>query len=113
MREVVKNKNTDTRAADAFELFCYQTKKNIGAYAAALGGLDTLVFSGGIGEHSHEVRSQVCEGLEFFGIELDLTKNINNEAIISADMSKVSVRVIRTNEELMIARFVCNLLKIL
>ena len=110
MRELIKNKNTDTHAAEAFDLFCYQTKKFIGSYAAALEGLDTLVFSGGIGEHSPEVRSQICDGLEFLGIELDEIKNMNNEVIISTDKSKVCIRVIKTNEELMIARLVCNVL---
>ncbi len=110
MRELVKSKNTDPRAADAFNMFCYQTKKYIGAYAAALEGLDTLVFSAGIGEHSPEVRSQICDGLDFLGIELDEIKNRNNEAIISADKSKVTVRVIQTNEQLMIARLVCDVL---
>ena len=110
MRELIKNKNTDPRAADAFNLFCYQTKKYIGAYAAALDGLNTLVFSGGIGEHSPEVRNQICDGLEFLGIKLDEIKNRNNEAIISADKSKVTVRVMQTNEQLMIARLVCNVL---
>ena len=110
MRELIKSKNTDPRAADAFNLFCYQTKKNIGAYTAALEGLDTLVFSAGIGEHSPEVRSQVCDGLQFLGIELDEIKNRNNEAIISADKSKITVRVMQTNEQLMIARLVCDVL---
>jgi len=110
MRELIKNKNSDSRAAEAFDLFCYQTKKFIGSYAAALEGLDTLVFSGGIGEHSPEVRSQICDGFEFLGIELDEIKNMNNEAIISSDKSKVCIRVIKTNEELMIARLVCEVL---
>ena len=110
MKELIKNKATDLHAADAFELFCYQTKKFIGGYAAALKGLDTLVFSGGIGEHSPEVRSQVCDGLEFLGIDLDEIKNMNNEAIISATTSKVTVRVIKTNEQLMIAKLVCDVL---
>lgn len=108
MRELLKCKDTDTRAAEAFELFCYQTKKWIGSFAAVLGGLETLVFSGGIGEHSHEVRNRICNGLEFLGIEIDEVSNINNEAIISTDAGKVSVHVIKTNEELMIARLVCN-----
>ena len=78
MRVLIKNKNIDPRAAEAFELFCYQAKKFIGAYTAALEGLDTLVFSGGIGEHSPDVRSQICDGLEFLGIELCEIKNMNN-----------------------------------
>ena len=93
-------------------MFCYQTKKFIGAYAAVLEGLDTLVFSGGIGEHSPEVRSQVCDGIKFLGIELDEIKNINNEAIISSTSSKVTVRVMPTNEQLMIAKMVCDVLNI-
>ena len=110
MRELIKSKNTDPRAADAFNLFCYQTKKYIGAYVAALAGLDTLIFSGGIGEHSPEVRSQICDGLEFLGIELDEIKNRNNEPIISTDKSKITVRVMQTNEQLMIARLVSDVL---
>lgn len=110
MKELIKNKTTDLHAAEAFELFCYQTKKFIGGYAAALEGLDTLVFSGGIGEHSPEVRSQVCDGLQFLGIVLDEIKNMNNEAVISAATSKVTVRVIKTNEQLMIAKLVCDVL---
>ena len=110
MKEIIKNKNTDPRAAEAFELFCYQAKKFIGAYSAALEGLDTLIFSGGIGEHSPEVRRQICDGLEFLGIKLDEIKNRNNEPIISADKSKITVRVMLTNEQLMIARLVCDVL---
>ena len=111
MKALIKNKNTDPRAAAAFELFCYQAKKFIGAYTAALEGLDTLVFSGGIGEHSPEVRSQICDGLEFLGIELCEIKNMNNEILISTKTSKVAVYVIKTNEELMIAKLTCNVLK--
>ncbi len=110
MRELVKNKDTDSRAAEAIELFCYQTKKWIGSYAAVLEGLDTLVFSGGIGENSPEVRNRICQGLQFLGIELDGTRNLRNEAIISSDTSRVSVHVIKTNEELMIAKLVYDIL---
>lgn len=110
MRELIKYEESDRRAAEAIELFCYQTKKWIGSFAAVLGGLDTLVFSGGIGEHSPEVRSKICDGLKFLGIELDEIKNLNNEAIISTDESKVIARVIKTNEELMIARLVSDVL---
>ena len=110
MRELIKIKDTDSRAAEAIELFCYQTKKWIGSYIAVLGGLDTLVFAGGIGENAPEVRDRVCHGLQFLGIELDEAKNLKNEAVISTDTSKVCVRVIKTNEELMIARLVCNVL---
>ncbi len=111
MKELIEKKNTDPRAAEAFDLFCYQAKKCIGSYAAALEGLDTLVFSGGIGEHSPAVRSQICDGLSFLGIELDEIKNMNNEAIISSATGKVTVRVIQTNEQLMIAEMVCKTMK--
>jgi acetate kinase len=110
MRELIKLQTTDNRAAEAVELFCYQTKKWIGSYAAALGGLDILVFSGGIGENAPEVRERICSDLGFLGIELDEKRNSNNEAIISADHCRVTVRVIKTNEELMIARLVCHVL---
>lgn len=104
MRELMKCRDTDHRAAEAIELFCYQTKKWIGSFSAALGGLDTLVFSGGIGEHDPEIRKRICRGLQFLGIDLDERRNAKNEAIISTDASAVGVRVIPTNEELMIAR---------
>ena len=110
MKQLIKNKNTDIRAAEAFELFCYQAKKFIGAYTAALKGLDTLIFSGGIGEHSPEVRSQICDGFDFLGIELCEIKNANSEILISAKTSKVAVYVIKTNEELIIAKLVCEVL---
>ena len=109
MRELMKIEDTDQRAKEAIELFCYQTKKWIGSYAAVLGGLDVLIFSGGIGEHSPEVRSKICDNLEFLGVELDKIKNMNNESIISTEISKVKVRVIKTNEELMIAKMVCQI----
>ncbi len=111
MRELMKIEDTDNRAKEAIELFCYQTKKWMGSFASALGGLDTLVFSGGIGEHSPEVRSKICDNLEFLGIELDEIKNRNNEGVISTETSRVAVHVIKTNEELMIAKLVCSVLK--
>jgi acetate kinase len=110
MRELMKIEDTDERAAEAIELFCYQTKKWIGSFAAVLGGLDVLVFSGGIGEHSPEVRSKICDNLDFLGIELDEIKNMNNHPVISTDRSKVKVRVIKTNEEVMIAKMTCDVL---
>jgi acetate kinase len=110
MRELMEVEDTNGNAKDAIELFCYQTKKWIGSFAAALSGLDTLVFSGGIGEHSMEVRTKICDGLDFLGIELDEIKNMNNEGIISTEKSKVTVRVIKTNEEVMIARLVNKVL---
>ncbi|MEO6819804.1 MAG: acetate/propionate family kinase [Ginsengibacter sp.] len=111
MRELMKIEDTDERASEAIELFCYQTKKWIGSFAAVLGGLDVLVFSGGIGEHSSEVRSKICDNLDFLGIELDEIKNMNNDLVISTDKSKVMVRVIKTNEEVMIAKMVCHVLR--
>jgi len=111
MRELLKSQKIDKRAAEAVELFCYETKKRIGSFAAVLGGLDTLVFSGGIGERSAEIRKRVCHGLNFLGIELDETKNLANETVISSGSSLVNVMVIPTNEELMIATSVCKILK--
>ncbi len=111
MRELLKTKDTDSRAAEAIELFCYQVRKWIGSFAAVLDGLDTLVFSGGIGENASEVRRCICGGLQFLGIELEERKNIKNDAIISTGTSQVTVRVMKTNEELMIARLVCHVLK--
>ena len=107
---MIEAENTNGNAKDAIELFCYQTKKWIGSFVAVLCGLDTLVFSGGIGEHSPEVRSKICDCLEFIGIELCEIKNMNNEVVISTEKSKVTVRVITTNEEVMIARLVKDVL---
>lgn len=109
MRDLLKHAASDARAAEAINLFCYQTKKWIGSYAAVLGGLETLVFSGGIGEHSPVIRSQICEGLAFLGIELDEKSNARNAALISSSTSRVAVRVIHTNEELEIAKAVYEL----
>lgn len=111
MQQLLKIRHIDHRAAEAIEFFCYQTKKFIGAYATVLGGLDTLVFSGGIGEHAPEVREMICANLKFLGIELDKRKNAQNTAVISKSSSKVTVRIIPTNEELMIARMVCRVIK--
>ena len=106
MRDLLNHKKTDVRAAEAVALFCYQAKKWIGAYAAALGGLDMLVFAGGIGENAPTVRARICEELKFLGIELDKSRNAKAAAIISKNSSRVTVRIICTNEELMIARSV-------
>ncbi len=112
MRDLLKCEDKDERAAEAVELFCYQVRKCIGAYAAALGGLDTLVFAGGIGEKSPVVRQRICAGLGFLGIELDRPRNEANDDQISTDGGRVKVRVMRTNEELVIARSVCRILGI-
>ena len=106
MRDLLAREAADVRAAEAVALFCYQAKKWIGAFAAALGGVDTLVFTGGIGEHAALVRERICEGLSFLGIELDASRNAEAVGVISTDSSRVTVRVIRTDEELMIARSV-------
>jgi acetate kinase len=110
MRDLLDHEKQDVRAAEAVALFCYQAKKWIGAYAAALGGLDTLVFAGGIGENAPLVRARTCAGLGFLGIKLDKLRNAKNAVKISTNTSPVTVRVIRTDEELMIARSVCRLL---
>lgn len=104
MRDLVARRESDVRAADAFDLFCYRVKLGIGAMAAALGGLETLVFSGGIGENSPEIRRRSCEGLEFLGVSIDAKRNTSNEPLISTDAGSTSVRVIRTDEESVIAR---------
>jgi acetate kinase len=112
MRDLLQREELDVRAAEAIALFCYQVKKWIGAFAAAMGGLDTLVFAGGIGENAPVVRARICEGLEFLGIELDIKQNASNESVISTEASRVAVRVIPTDEELMIAKTVNQLLAI-
>jgi acetate kinase len=111
MRDLLAREPDDERAADAVAIFCYQIKKWIGAFAAALGGLDTLVFAGGIGENAPVVRARVCDGLDFLGIELDQKRNAANSDVISAAASRVTIRAIRTDEELMIAKAVSRVLK--
>jgi acetate kinase len=110
MRALLDSEARDVRAAEAVALFCYQVKKWIGAFAAALGGLDTLVFAGGIGENAPTVRARICDGLEFLGIELEEKQNAANEGVISTVAGRVAVRVIRTDEERMIAETVCRVL---
>ena len=110
MQDLLAKQTVDSRAAEALELFCYQTKKWIGAFAAVLDGLETLVFSGGIGEHAPAIRSRICAGLTFLGIALDENRNQADAGIISTDASRVTVRVIPTDEERMIAQSVCRLL---
>jgi acetate kinase len=111
MRDLIRCRVNDVRAAEAVELFCYQARKFVGSLAAALGGLDTLVFAGGIGEHSHEVRDEICRGLEFLGIRLNPLRNEASAALISEDDSRVAVRVIATDEEAVIARAVCRVIR--
>jgi acetate kinase len=109
MRDLIEREAGDARAAEAVALFCYQAKKWIGSFAAALGGLDTLVFAGGIGENAPLVRTRICEGLGFLGIKLNESRNANNAAVISGKSTRVTVRVIHTDEEVMIARAVSRL----
>ncbi|MCB0108209.1 MAG: hypothetical protein KDE53_19950, partial [Caldilineaceae bacterium] len=108
MRELLAHAQDDEHAAEAITLFCYQARKTIGALSAVLGGLDTLIFTGGIGENAPVVRQHICENLAFLGIEIDDRRNTANAAIISPeidpDKSTVTVRVIRTDEDRMIAR---------
>jgi acetate kinase len=111
MRDLLAREATDIRARDAVALFCYQARKWLGAYAVVLGGLDTVVFAGGIGENAPPVRARICAALEFLGIELDAARNDSNAAIISSADSRVAVRVMHTDEESMIAKSVYRELK--
>jgi acetate kinase len=108
VRDLLERESSDSRAREAIDIFCYQAKKWIGAYAAALGGLDTLVFAGGVGENSAPVRQRICTGLGHLGVELVGTLNDRHEARISA--GRVAVRVIRTDEESVIAQLSARLL---
>lgn len=112
MRDLLAHESEDARAAEAVAMFCYQVKKWIGSFAAALGGLDTLVFTGGIGENLPIIRARICDDLKFIGIEIDTKRNTANAGVISTKTSRVAVRVMRTDEELMIARSVCQILGI-
>ena len=104
MRDLLATEGTDAAAALAVEVFCYRARAYVGAYAATLGGLDALVFTGGIGEHAPAVRARVCAGLEHLGVVLDPPANLAGAPVVSGATSPVRVRVIPTNEELMLAR---------
>jgi acetate kinase len=110
VRDLLAREVEDVRAAEAILLFCYQVKKWIGAYAAALGGVDTLVFAGGIGENAPLIRERICAGLDFLDLHVDRRRNAKNAALISPDKVRVKVRIICSDEELMIARSVCRVL---
>jgi acetate kinase len=110
VRALLSEMGRDHRASEALDVFCYRAKKYIGGYAAVLGGLDLLVFTGGIGEHAPEVRRRICEGLDFLGIRLDERANEANAEVISAVDGRVKVRVVKTNEDLMIARHTATVL---
>jgi acetate kinase len=111
MRDLLAREATDVRAAEAVALFCYHAKRWLGALAAALGGLDTLVFSGGIGENAPLIRARICDGLGFLGIELDAARNAANAPVITREHSRATVRVIRTDEEAHIAKSVVKFLE--
>lgn len=111
MQDLLQKENEDARAAEAVDLFCYSIKKWIGAYAAVLNGLDTLVFSGGIGENAPVIRSRICQGFDYLDMEIDEVKNKKNATIISTVKSKVSVYVIPIDEEIIIAKSGMELMK--
>lgn len=111
IQELLEAEPRDPKAAEALKVFCYSAKKNIGALGAAMGGLDMLVFTGGIGEHSAIIRERICADLEFMGIELSKTKNTMHHNFVSKKRSRVAVLVIPTNEELMIAILVARLMR--
>lgn len=103
MQQLLHAEHTDIHAREAVHMFCYQAKKQIGALAAAMGGLDTLVFTGGIGENQHRIRARICMDMEFLGIRLNDVLNRQSYANISGSNSRVTIYVIKTNEEAMIA----------
>jgi acetate kinase len=111
VRDLEQREKKDPRAAEALEIFCYQARKWIGALSAALGGLETLVFSGGIGENSPPIRARICRDLKYLGIELDPVSNKASAPVITRIKSKVTVRVIRTDEELHMARTLCAFMR--
>lgn len=111
MHALLARAPNDPRAAEAVALFCYQVKKWIGAFAAALGGVDTLVFAGGIGENAPELRARICEGLGFLGLLLDPQRNAKGDPLISPTSASVTVRVIHTEEARMIAQDTLALFK--
>ncbi len=112
MRDLTERRASDVRASEAVDLFCYRARQWIGALAATMGGLDTLVFSGGIGEHAPEVRAEICRGLEFLGLKMDEQKNkAAKPSVISTVDSRVNIRVIPTDEEIMIAKTVARMLE--
>jgi acetate kinase len=110
MRDLLDREADDTHAAEAVALFCYRAKKYLGAYAAALGGLDAVVFAGGIGENAPQVRERICAGLEFLGIKLDAELNRSNAPVISSAASRVTIKVIKTDEDVVIAQHVLSVL---
>jgi acetate kinase len=111
MRDLLARESTDPRAADAVALFCHVARKHLGALAAVLGGLDTLIFTGGIGEHAAPIRERLCTDLAFLGIALDPDRNRDHAAIISRDGAAVTVRVMKTDEDRMLARHAARVMQ--
>jgi acetate kinase len=109
MRDLLEREAADPRAAEAIALFCYQAAKYLAACAAALGGLDLLVFTAGIGERAAPVRERICARLGFLGLELDRERNQRHDRVISSEASRIRVRIVKTNEELMLARHASRL----
>lgn len=101
----------DAQAELAVEMFCYQARKTVGALAAALGGLDALVFTGGIGEHAAQIRSRICAGLEHLGVQLEESRNARADKVISVDRSRCTVQIVAADEERVIARHTAHLLE--
>jgi acetate kinase len=110
VKDLLDKEKEDPRAAGAVDIFCYQAKKFLASLAAVLGGLDTLIFTAGIGENAPSIRGRICRDLAFLGVHIDSARNDRNAPVISPDGSPVTVRVMRTNEELMIARHTAKLL---
>jgi acetate kinase len=108
MKALLQKSRTDNAARMAVQMFAYQVRKFIGAYAAVLNGLDTLVFTGGIGERAAEVRTEICSGLEYLGVTLDMAANGQNAEVISQSGTKCTIRVVQTDEDLMIASHTRN-----
>lgn len=106
MHDLLDRESSDVRAKEAIDLFCYEAKKRIGAYVAVLGGVETIIFSGGIGAVAPRIRARICFGLETFGVIIDESENQRNGALISSTLAPVSVRVMQTDEERIIAHIV-------
>jgi acetate kinase len=104
MTDLLAAEHDNPAAAEAIAVFCYQARKYIGSFAAALDGVDILAFAGGIGENAAAIRKRICQGLGYLGVRLHADANERNEDVISAVESKIAVRVIRTNEELIVAK---------
>jgi acetate kinase len=110
MRDLLERESRDDRAAEAVALFCYRAKKYVGAYAAVMGGIDALIFAGGIGENAPRVRDRICSGLEFLGLEIDPKLNDSNAPVISTERSRAKIKVIETDEDQMIAQHVVSVI---